>query len=189
MLEARRPLEKISAEINGPVERYAYVPSACRIGIAEEGNAKEAYIQYYREVNNQIITVRDVGLCVPNWNKSIGASPDGIVFNPTALIPHVLEIKCLVDKSPLPRTIVEIAKSRGSSFYCHVDPAGELHLKKNHSYYYQVLGEMAATGLWITDFVIYSPRTKEIKVLRIPFDPEEWEKVKVKVEKFAEKYL
>ena len=131
----------------------------------------------------------DVGLCVPNWNKSIGASPDGIVCCPTELIPHVLEIKCLADKNPLPKTIAEIAKDRGSRFYCTVDSEGELRLKRNHQYYYQVLGEMATTGLWVADFAIYHPRTGEIKVQRINFDEEEWKRVQSKLEAFTKKFL
>ena len=165
-----------------------WVPPACLIGIQEEPNAKEAYIRYQREVLSRIVTVEDVGLCVPNWNRSIGASPDGIVCC-SGELPMVLEIKCLSDKSPLPRTIVEIARDRGGGFYCSVDSEGVLSLKRNHQYYYQVLGEMATTGLHRADFVIYHPRTGELSVERIDFDTAEWGRVEQRLGEFTHKYL
>lgn len=177
-------LQNLKKDINCPPNSIGYRPKACQMGLNEEENAKQAYINYQKEHNGAIVSIRDVGLCVPNWNRSIGSSPDGIVNVSGQLIPHILEIKCIYDKEPLPRTIEQVAKDRGSSFYCKVDSNGEFHLKKNHAYYYQVLGEMAVTGLLQADFVIYHPRTAEIKVLRIPFDDDDWKRVKERLETF-----
>ena len=164
-------------------------PPACRMGLEEEANAKAAYLKYQRDVNGVIATIREVGLCVPNCCRSIGASPDGIVYTPLCLIPHILEIKCLFDKTPLPRSILQIAKDRGSRFYCSIDQAGELQLKKTHNYYYQVLGEMATTGLLTADFVIYHPRTEEIKVIRVLYDDDDWKQLRMKLDDFTCNYL
>ena len=180
-------LQRLCDNIYSPPKDFT--PTACLMGLMEEPNAKLAYIKYQKEVNGVIVTIRDVGLCVPNWSPKIGASPDGIVSTPACLFPHILEIKCLFDKSPVPRSIVQIAKDRGSAFYCKVDENNELHLKKTHHYYYQVLGEMVATGLLTADFVIYHPRTKEIKVLRILFDQDVWNNMKTKIDSFTTKYL
>ena len=182
-----KSLETLSSDITGPRVKDKYIPPACLMGTREEPNAKEAYIQYQREVNGVIVQVLDVGLCVPNWCRYIGATPDGIVITPKCQ--HILEIKCILDKSPIPRSIIQVAQDRGSGFYCSVNSDGELQLKKRHQYYYQVLGEMATTGLWTADFVIYHPRTKEIKVLRVLFDPDEWSRVKDKLDNFKSKYL
>ena len=165
----------------------SYVPAACRMGIAEEENAKKAYIQYKREVEGKNVHVSPVGLCVPNSSPSIASSPDGIVTGEG--VPHVLEIKCIHDTNVYPKSIVEIAKQRKSSFYCQVDSEGVLSLRQNHQYYYQVMGEMATTGLLVADFVIYHPRTAEIKVLQVPFDSEVWAKIKVKLDYFTQKFL
>ena len=179
-------LKKLRDEISLPRKNIDLLPAACRVGIDEEENAKAAYIKYQSETNNLLVSVRDVGLCVPNWCASIGSSPDGIVNTPGSIFPHILEIKCIFDKSPVPRSILQIARDRGRSFYCKVDEKGELQLKKNHPYYYQVLGEMVTTGLLMADFVIYHPRTFEIKVLRIYYDDDDWKKLKAKIDLFAE---
>ena len=156
--------------------------------VAEEPNAIKAYIQYKRDVDNILVTVNTVGLCVPTWCKDIGATPDGIVCAP-GTIPHVLEVKCVFDGSVYPKTIVEIAKERGSKFYCRLNGDGELELRKNHAYYYQVLGEMATTGLLTADFVIYHPRTDELKVLRILFNEDDWKAVKGRLDYFNDTFM
>ena len=136
-------LRRLHRDMTAPPSTY--VPAACRMGIAEEGNAKRTYIKYKMEVEGVTVSVAPVGLCVPNWSTKIASSPDGIVV--TAGNHHVLEIKCIYDKNTYPKSIADIARERGSRFYCTVDEDGALELRKNHQYYYQVLGEMATTGL------------------------------------------
>ena len=191
VMSARTPdtLRRLSEEIKAPYSKQSYTPPACKLGLMEEPNAKAAYIKYQGEVNNVIVSIRDVGLCVPNWCSKIGATPDGIVNTSQCIFPHVLEIKCIQDCAPLPRSIVQVAKDRGSQFYCTVDAQDQLHLKRNHKYYYQVLGEMVATGLLCADFVIYHPRTGEIKVLKITYDQEDWNRMKEKLLSFTHTYL
>ena len=108
--------------------------------------------------------MQPVGLCVPIWSKYIAASPDGLI-NSEEEGRRVLEIKCIYDTATYPRTIMVIARQRGSSFYCKVTEDNGLELKPTHQYYYQVMGEMATTGIHTADFVIYHPRTGEVKVL------------------------
>ena len=181
-------LKKVYESLGGKENRF-WTPPACRMGISQEENAKKAYISHKMEVNNVIVSVQDVGLCVPNWDSTIGASPDGIVHISDQLIPRVLEIKCIYDTSGTPKTIMEIAKLRGSSFYCKVDMNGGLQLRKSHKYYAQVIGEMAATGLMQADFVIFHPRTGEIKVIPVAFDQDFWKKLQAKLNYFSQKYL
>ena len=184
-------LKNLASQIQKPLGELTggKRPLACQIGLMEEGNAKKAYIKYQREVMNRNVSVTNVGLCVPDNSPQTGSTPDGIVHVQGELFPHILEIKCVVDDNPRPLSIVELARQRGSRFYCTVDSADNLELKKNHAYYYQVLGQMATTGLLVADFVIYHPRTLEIKVLRINFDDEDWKKVKSKLDSFVSKYL
>ncbi len=40
------------------------------------------------------------------------------------------------------------------------DADGNLTLKKNHKYYFQVQGGMAATGTQVCDFVVYTMNTE-----------------------------
>ena len=181
-------LKNLHNNLGGKQNRF-WTPPACRMGLNQEENAKKAYITYQREVNNVNVTIQNVGLCVPSWDPTIGATPDGIVHISGQLIPRVLEVKCLYDTSGIPKSIMELAKSRGSRFYCTIDHNGELQMKKRHPYYAQVIGEMAATGLMQADFVIYQPRTREIKVIPVGFDQEYWKTLKKKLNYFSKKYL
>ena len=182
-----KSLETLVQSMRSP--RSSHIPYACRIGLYEEENAKLAYINYMREVNDVNVTIIPCGLCVPTSSPHMASTPDGIVQVSGSLFPHVLEIKCIVDTNPVPQSICDIAKQRGSRFYCKLNQDGSLQLKKNHQYYYQVLGEMATTGLLTADFVIYHPRTKEIKVIRVTYDGEDWKKLKNKLDHFIYKYL
>lgn len=182
-------LERLSKDIKSPRDISAFVPPACRVGMLEEGNAKKAYIDYQRVALGQNVTIKDVGLCVPNDCPFIGASPDGVVLNADGSLRCLLEVKCIYDNGPLPSCITDIAKKRGSSFFCKIGPNGDLHLKRNHRYYYQCLGEMATTGLHALDFVVYHPRTLEIRVESISFVASDWERVKAKLVNFAANYM
>ena len=182
-------LHQLSQKIKAPPCQDAWTPPACRVGLMEEGNAKLAYINQQKELYGVTPTIKEVGLCVPNWNRSIGASPDGIVFNPIYDLPCVLVVKCLFDNAPLPRSILQIARDRGSSFYCTINSNGELKLKQNHQHYYQLQVEMADTGLLHCDFVIYHPRTKEINVQRFEFNVEVRNKMKTKLDNFCSNFL
>ena len=59
---------------------------------------------------------------------------------------------------------------------------GQLKLKRNHSYYYQVLTQLAVTGLEWCDFFVWcqSDHLKET----IYFNAEIWNTVKEKVDMF-----
>ena len=185
--------EKLAKKIKTPWNQnensFLKFPLPCRIGIHEEENARRAYVKYQREIKGLIVHVAPVGLCVPNANRQIGSTPDGIVSIEGQDSLHILEIKCIVDRNPVPRSILEIAKERGPRFYCTIDREGNYTLKKTHAYYYQVLGEMATTGLPFADFVIYHPRTEEIKVLRIEFHLEDWKKLESKLKTFISTYF
>ena len=182
-------LARLKDDINSENIRTNYVPPACAIGISEEENAKQAYVKHMKDKHGVIAFVRNVGLCVPNWCKQIGSSPDGIVDKNGQSAQTLLEIKCLFDNKPLPRSIDQIAKDRGSKFYCKYDDNCELTLKHNHNYYYQVLGGMAITGIRSTDFVIYHPRTGELKVIIIDYNHDDWLCLKERLDYFTGKYL
>ena len=72
----------------------------------------------------------------------LGASPDGLVFDPAESVQFgLIEMKC-----PNLKSYVDCSYIRMQS--------GNLELKKTHAYYWQVQGQMLLTGLTWCDFVI-----------------------------------
>jgi len=73
-------------------------------------------------------------------NQFIGANPDGLI-ECTCHEPGVLEIKCPWSCRNL--SIKEYAESKQS--FLEINESGEIHLKRNHQYYYQVQCQMLRT--------------------------------------------
>ena len=81
----------------------------------------------------------------------------------------VVEVKC-----PLIRArdkTIEQACTDDKSFCCNI-VNNTPSLRIDHEYYYQILGQMAITGIKIYDFVIWTP--KGIHVQTIHFDSDFW---------------
>jgi hypothetical protein len=72
----------------------------------------------------------------------LGASPDGLVYDPSEPCPFgLIEMKC-----PNVKSYVDCPYLKMTS--------GKLSLKKTHAYYWQVQGQMLITGMNWCDFVI-----------------------------------
>ena len=84
----------------------------------------------------------------------LSASPDRDVHDPLIVDEpfEFVEIKCLYAVKRL--ALTEDAHTPG--FFCIQNDSGELELKKNHSYYVQIQGQMAAGKRPWCDFVIYT---------------------------------
>ena len=73
------------------------------------------------------------------------------------------------------------------TFFCKVSESGNVELKRNHAYYYQVQGSLAITlRLWC-DFVVWTPQ--HFLVERILFDAEQWKTTKQKLVDFYKKAI
>ena len=89
----------------------------------------------------------------PSW-PFLGVSPDGVVYDPSHHDnPYgFLEIKCpycVREKTPL-------EAAADSSFYCAIGSDGDVVLKRSHSYYSQIQGQMAIGEHTWCDFVVYT---------------------------------
>ncbi|CAN7946065.1 unnamed protein product [Ixodes hexagonus] len=121
---------------------------AMRYGRIHESTAVACYIQLMAS-SAQPVQVQETGLHIhPNYSF-IAASPDRIVTMGTE--EGLLEVKCPPSKMGL--TPEEACKH--TDFCCEIVD-GEVHLKKNHPYYYQVQGQMAVTGHKWCDFVVWT---------------------------------
>ncbi|KAH8018835.1 hypothetical protein HPB51_012789 [Rhipicephalus microplus] len=145
-------------------------------GIRNENMAKDRYIAVMNSYGHNV-SVQHCGLVVDPVCPWLGATPDGLVYDPEELSYGVLEVKCphsLKDSEP------EEAKKR--KFSLVFGENGEPQLDRDHEYYAQVLGQMALTGCLWGDFVVCSE--KWIGIERIWFDRNEWEDMRKKLDAF-----
>ena len=96
---------------------------------------------------------------------------------------EILKIKC--PYSARDTTPVQAAEKL-PSFFCKV-VNGNLSLKKNHNYYFQVQGQLAITHANWCDFCVYTPHGFSIE--RITFDKSFWKSVVHKLDEFYFKYI
>ena len=147
-----------------------------RWGRTHEPAARRMYQNARKEA-----CVEQCGLIINPAYPHLGASPDGLVFDPRSTDPYgTLEIKCPASWRNLSPS--ECAKH--SNFFCQIDQdTGAITLKHNHVYYCQVQGQLAITGRQWCDFVVWTLR-QPFSVERIYFDPEFWSNMLKKLNKF-----
>jgi hypothetical protein len=143
--------------------------AAMRAGILSEPKAAQSYCSLMKDMVN----LYPSGIIISPSAPWLAASPDRKVYNP-ARDPKfgLLEIKCPQGK----RSVEEcdyLEKLAGT---------GELKLKRNHNYYYQVLTQLAVTGLVWCDFFVWSSNDHHMET--IYFDQHIWQTVKDKIDKF-----
>ena len=160
------PPDKLVLRILKPTD---FTSVAMRYGIDNEELALAKYTEYQKANKHPEFFVTKSGFLInPSW-PNLGASPDGTVYDPSDHNPYgFLEIKCpysVRNKTPL-------EAAADSSFYCIIGSDGDLVLKKSHSYYSQIQGQMAVGERTWCDFVVYT--SKGLSVQRIPYDHQCW---------------
>ena len=144
-------------------ESYKAVSSACQYGCEHEDVAREKYIESYSRIHETFFVVKSGLILHPSY-PFLGATPDGIV-NCSCCGSGVLEIKCpfrCKEKS------FEDAASQKS--FCLEEDNGDLRLKVDHTYYYQVQLQMKICYVEYADFVLW--REDDMFVQRIVIDTE-----------------
>lgn len=118
-------------------------------GIDNEKVAKDAYFSSMKTKHNNL-TIRDSGLIINPKYPYIGASPDAIVQCTCCGI-RCLEIKC-----PFSYRDKSIHKLADDETYLHYGYNGEILLKTDHNYFYQVQTQLLATGYKSCDFFVWT---------------------------------
>ena len=158
-----------------------------RWGRAYEVDAQNAYQQYLKGKRDcQDAELTNTGLVIDVENPCLACSPDALVKIPGTQEPHgIAEYKCPYSlahaDSGSPQTALEAARVN-KRFYCKLDISGNIELKENHEYYFQVQGNMAITKRKWCDFVVWTPQG--ISVQRIAADQTFWEKHKATLLRF-----
>ncbi|XP_033739376.1 uncharacterized protein LOC117326767 isoform X1 [Pecten maximus] len=135
---------------------------------------ERAAIKIFEEING--ITVNLCGLRVDIENNFLAASPDGITSQG-----DIVEIKC-------PYKGRNNAISVNNNFpFLGKDENGDMHLKQNHNYFYQIQGQLNICKKQRCFFVVYT--FKDIFVEEIYVDNYFWSgSMLPKLELFYQKY-
>ncbi len=139
-------------------------------GISMEKTALEEYVKYQHSNGHSDLYAIASGFIVSLQYPFLGTSPDASVYDPSNVLdPYgFAEIKC-------PYKYQDLSPSEAASksdFMLQKEVNGKLILKRSHTYYCQVQGQMGiGERLWC-DFIVYTK--KGIHVERIDFDESFW---------------
>lgn len=149
---------------------YSVVPKseAMEWGLSHESVALAAYEE---STGNK---VEKCGLFVDLTRGYLAASPDGLVGED-----RVLEVKCPFSVKHL---TPEQAATSKKSFCSVLDSNGALKLRRSHTYYAQVQGQLMVTQRSVCDFIIWTP--EGIAIEEIPRDDGYINDMVAKLERF-----
>ncbi|CAC5411030.1 unnamed protein product [Mytilus coruscus] len=116
------------------------------------------------------VQVESVGIILLKDRPGLGASLDGIVEDPSAnIIRGGLEVKYPYGKANF--NINDACKDK--TFFLKSEN-GQISLKENHNYFYQVQGQMYVANFKWVDFVVWYGDHEELFVQRILFNKQNW---------------
>lgn len=148
-----------------------------RWGSSHESAARRIYHRIIMKAHPKL-RIFQCGLIVNPAYPHLGSSPDALLFcEHCETHEGVLEIKCPYKW----RTITPLEAAKDKTFCCEI-VENQTRLKRNHSYYYQIQGQLAITGRKWCDFFIWTLKGHSVE--RIHFDEEIWKSMCSKLKKF-----
>ena len=175
----RKPTTKVSSAVRQLLYTKFEGNTATRWGILQEETTKAKYLAEKQKTSPGIATSQS-GLVISTENPWLAASPDGLVTDPTENPPQgIVEFKN--PYSVRNNTIYEATSSKKGFCLKVDDETGELSLKTNHEYFYQVQCTMYCTQRQWCDIVI---RAKDIYIERVYYQKEFWISIIPKLKEF-----
>ena len=168
------PSKSLLKHICYPIQSK-FTTEATAWGIKNEVKARSKYFSIMIN-DHESFKIEKSGFCINNKWLWMGASPDGFVYC-QCCGNGLLEIKCpfvLKDKT--------ITEQLLNSNFCLEEVNGQLMLKRDHAYYYQVQCQLAVSEASYCDFFLWSK--KEHYMERIYFDEIFWNQKVAKAENF-----
>ena len=118
--------------------------AAIQWGFDHEDVALEAY------QNKTGVEVDVCGIFLSTELPFLGASPDGIIYTGNGKF-ALVEIKC-----PFKYRHCNISEACHDRKFCLRKKDDQLELRRDHDYYYQVIGQLALTEALYCDFVVWT---------------------------------
>ena len=154
-----------------------FTTAATKHGISMEAHAKLAYSKHQKRCHKRFVS-SNCGLKILFETQFIAASPD-LLVSCACHGDGLCEIKC-------PYSIRETSPSADNLPYLH-SVNGDVKLRTNSNYFFQIQGQMGVTGRKYCDFFVYTGHGYHCE--RIAFDDEVWENIKEKLCMFWELYI
>lgn len=153
---------------------------ATRYGTLMEDKTREHYIQHQQLNGHPNLSTTSSGLVIAQEDPWLAASPDDLVYDPTASPPNGLAEY----KNPYTSRNLTIAEACGTQkgFCLYTDENSSIHLKTNHGYYYQIQCQMYCVNVEWCDFVVHTE--KDIHIERISRNHQWWDKQLLKLKAF-----
>lgn len=152
-----------------------------RWGRSHEPAARRRYVKQTKR-EHPGLTVTECGLLTVPEYPYLGSSPDGLVHCPHCDSLGVLEIKCPYKY----RMVLPLEAATNKDFCCEISN-GLVKLKRHHTYYFQVQGQMGITGRKWCHFVIWT--LGGCTVEKIEFDDSIWKLMLLKLTSFFREYV
>ena len=167
-------IQSLLKELINPTH-FSNPPAPMKWGIQCELTAAACYVELQHAQGNHGVQLKECGLFLHPLHKFLGATPDRLVTDLASFLSDgIIEIKCPWKFKD--STIIDACQD------CCKLQSGIPRLKNNRAYYYQVQGQLAATGRLWCDFVVYT--TKDLSVERIFFDTDFWSSAEEKIVEF-----
>lgn len=145
MYRKSEPTEKFIKNFCQPASFFS---NATHYGKCNESKAKASYLQQNRGVH-----CHECGFVVNKNFAFLGATPDGVVCDEGKT--GIMEIKCPYSARNM--TVKDACTSDEiRDFFLEIDQNETMCLKKSHSHYAQVQGQLMITGVEFCDFVVYT---------------------------------
>ncbi len=142
-------------------------------GVKNEEKARRLFLKQHRYKGHERAKVSVPGFIISEDKPFLGCSPDGIITC-RKCDKFLIEIKCLWKHRNLcPK---EAAVKTG---ICTVSECGDLELKQNHAYYYQIQGQMAISNIHKCYIVFFT--SKGIYSVNVPFHNDMWKRTENKL--------
>jgi hypothetical protein len=163
----RKPSLKIKPIVNNLLYGTFRGNSATFNGLMQEKACIKEYKALKEDEEEGIIyEILPCGLVIHKQYMWLGATPDGIVKvsnGDTGLV----EVKNVLDRKSV--TFSQACKQI-KDFCLECLPNGNLQLRRNHAYFYQVQTQMFVSDNTWVDFVVRTTSPHQLHVERIPFD-------------------
>ena len=165
--------------------RVLYPPSLAKIVLGDYGRPNSSAIQWGCDNEEKAVKAYEVksnaeidvcGLFLSTQFPFLGASPDGIMYVGEGKF-ALIEVKCpYIHRSHSIRDACQDTK------LCLAIENGRFTLKKNHDYYYQIMGQLAIAGAEFCDFVVWT--LEDMHIERIYLNKDIWQDMLDKLQKY-----